>query len=63
MNAKLMTDDGWQINSDKTEEEEEEEEEEESEIVEGSGAATLAQNVSSVNFVTSLLAPKLPVSW
>ena len=61
MNAKLMTDDGWQINSDKTEEEEEEEEE--SEIVEGSGAATLAQNVSSVNFVTSLLAPKLPVSW
>ena len=61
MNAKLMTDDGWQINSDKTEEEEEEEEE--SEIVEGSGAATLAQNVSSVNFVTSLLAPKLLASW
>ena len=59
MNAKLMTDDGWQINSDKIEEEEEEE----SEIVEGSGAATLAQNVSSVNFVTSLLAPKLLASW
>ena len=53
---KLMTDDGWQLNSDKTEEEEE------SEIVE-KVAATLAQNVSSVNFVTSLLAPKLLGLW
>ena len=48
---KLMTHDGWQFNSDKTEEEEE------SEIVE-KVAAMIAQNVSSVNFFTSLLAPK-----
>ena len=54
---KLMTDDGWQLNSDKTEEEEEE-----SEIVE-KVAATLAPNVSSVNFVTSLLAPKSLGLW
>ena len=57
MNVKLMTDDGWQLNSDKTEEEEEE-----SEIVE-KVAATLAPNVTSVNFVTSLLAPKLLGLW
>ena len=49
---KLMTDDGWQLNSDKTEEKEED-----SEIVE-KVAATLAQNVGSVNFFTSLSAPK-----